>query len=99
LACTASIEFVDAIIIGDLYISVAEQIIKFRIDETGAVFESEAVIMADNGHIPSTPAGKRKFVFDRPFLVYLIERGADQPYFAAWIENEEFMEPAPRERR
>ena len=56
------------------------------------MLESEAVIMGDNGHIPSMPAGKRKFVFDRPFLIYLIERGADQPYFAAWIENTEFMD-------
>ncbi len=86
-------EIVSAITIGtDLYVSVAEQIIKFRIDETGAVLESEAVIMVDNGHTPSMPAGTRKFIFDRPFLIYLIERGADQPYFAAWIENTEFMD-------
>ncbi len=55
--------------------------------------ESEAVIVGDNGHTPQIPAGKRKFVFDRPFLICLTEREADQPYFAAWIENAELMEP------
>ena len=76
---------------GDLYLSLAMQVIKFRLDHTGAVLESEAVIGADNGHEPQMPAGKRRFIFDRPFLIYLIERDADQPYFAAWIENAEFM--------
>ena len=80
----------------DLFISGAKQIIKFQIDETGAVIESEAAIVADNGHSPHFPAGRRKFIFDRPFLIYLIERDADQPYFAAWIENTEFMEPVVR---
>jgi hypothetical protein len=88
-------EIVDLTIFGtDLFISGAWQIIKFQIDETGAVIESEAAIVADNGHTPRFPAGQRKFIFDRPFLIYLIERDADQPYFAAWIENTEFMEPA-----
>jgi hypothetical protein len=73
----------------DLWVSRAIQIIKFRIDETGAVLESEAVMHFDFG----APAGHREFVFDRPFLIYLIERTADQPYFAAWIENTELMEP------
>ena len=69
------------------------QVIKFQLNETGALLESEAVVVGDNGHVPHTPAGKRKFTFDRPFLIYLIERDADQPYFAAWIENTELMEP------
>jgi len=87
-------EIIDLDILGaDLFISVAAQVIKFQLNETGALLESEAVIIGDNGHTPHTPAGKRKFIFDRPFLIYLIERDADQPYFAAWIENTELMEP------
>ena len=81
-------------IVGSLLeITGAVQIIKFRLDETGAVLESEAAIVGDNGHEPTIPAGQRKFIFDRPFLIYLIERQADQPYFAAWIENAELMTP------
>jgi Protein of unknown function (DUF1559) len=87
-------EIVGADIIGtDLYVGGAWQIVKFHLDENGAVLESEAVIMGDNGHTPMTPAGHRKFIFDRPFLIYLIERNADQPYFATWIANSELMVP------
>jgi|GEM_PF-686690 len=86
-------ELVPREIVGtSLYISIAKQIIKFRIDETGAVLESESVIVGDNGHTPRFPAGQRKFIFNRPFLIYLIERDAEEPYFAAWIENPELME-------
>ena len=28
--------------------------------------------------------------------ILLIERDADQPYFAAWLENTELMEPVAR---
>jgi hypothetical protein len=77
----------------DQYIVGAWQIIKFHLDETGAVLESEARIVTDFG---GPPAGRRKFIFDRPFLIYLIERDADQPYFAAWIANSELMVPSPK---
>jgi hypothetical protein len=75
----------------DLYIASALQVIRFRLDEAGARLESEATIEFDDGH-PDTPAGKRQFILDRPFLIYLIERQADQPYFAAWIANTELLE-------
>lgn len=88
-------EFTPRGVIGtDLYVSVAIQAIRFRLNESGALLESEVAIAADDG-LPYTPAGQRKFVFDRPFLIYLIEHDADQPYFAAWIANTELMEPAP----
>jgi hypothetical protein len=32
----------------------------------------------------------RKFIFDRPFLVYLKQEGKP-PYFAAWVANTEIM--------
>ncbi|MBS0265806.1 MAG: DUF1559 domain-containing protein [Planctomycetes bacterium] len=80
----------------DLYVSQARQIIKFELSENGAVLESEALMLGDNGHIPETPAGKRKFIFDKPFLIYLIERDADQAYFAVWNENTELMTPLSR---
>ncbi|MSR56930.1 MAG: DUF1559 domain-containing protein [Planctomycetaceae bacterium] len=69
----------------------AAQVIQFRLDETGAELVSEVEIIGENGHTPSKP-GKRRFIFDRPFLIYLIQKDADQPYFAAWIENAELME-------
>lgn len=76
----------------DLHISQALQVIQFQLNESGARLESEALILGDNGHIPQYPAGKRSFRLDRPFLLYLNEVGADQPYFAMWIGNSELMQ-------
>ena len=77
----------------NLHISSALQVIKFRLDETGLIVESEAVNIFDDEPSPASRPGKRRFVFDRPFLIYLSERNADQPYFAAWIENAALMTP------
>ena len=73
-----------------LFVGGAPQIVRFRLDESGAYLESEAAIIGEFGdsglvHRP------RKLVFDRPFLIYLRESPAERPYFAAWIENAEFM--------
>ncbi len=35
----------------------------------------------------------RRLVFDKPFLLYMKEKGAKNPYFAIWIENAELMSP------
>jgi hypothetical protein len=75
------------------YIRDALQLVRFRLDETGAVLISEALIVGENGY-QHDPEKERDFVFDRPFLIFLIEPKAAQPYFAAWIENSELMEPA-----
>jgi hypothetical protein len=92
-------EIINREIVGTLlHVSEARQTIQFALDETGAVLESEAIIIGEDGIVPPrrSPVGSRKFVFNRPFLVYLIEHGADRPYFAAWIENTEFMETIGR---
>ncbi|MBI3863479.1 MAG: hypothetical protein HY290_16430 [Planctomycetia bacterium] len=81
-----------------MHVGEALQTVKFGLDETGALLESEAVLIADNGGggAHHSPVGHRKFIFDRPFLIYLIERDADQPYFAAWIETAELLVPMAR---
>jgi hypothetical protein len=30
-------------------------------------------------------------VFDRPFLVYMQKRGAEQPFFVMWVDNAELL--------
>jgi hypothetical protein len=54
--------------------------------ERGAVLESSATILA----APSG-GGMPRYIFDRPFLLALIEEGADQPYFLVWIANDELL--------
>lgn len=66
----------------------AKQQIRFRLDETGAKLKSEAL-----GFIFSGPP--RDFTFDRPFLIMLLRKGANQPYFALWVGNTELLVKAP----
>ncbi|MHB1456233.1 MAG: hypothetical protein ACYC0V_04895 [Armatimonadota bacterium] len=67
-------------------IEIALQSIRFRLDETGAVLKSEAMMVAS---ITQT-----NLVFDRPFLVLLERDGAKNPYFALWVGNTELLLPA-----
>jgi hypothetical protein len=68
----------------------ARQLIRFQLDESGAILESEADIMTtvDGDEPPPEP---RRFVFDRPFLICLQQRQAKQPYFVMWVENAEVL--------
>ncbi len=66
---------------------------KFRLDETGARLESFSGITMTQvlGDAPEYPS----YVFDRPFLVALIEKGATRPYFLLWIGNADLLVKAP----
>jgi prepilin-type processing-associated H-X9-DG protein len=70
----------------------ANQSVRFLLNESGARLESEAAIAVENGHEPPPPPPPRNFVLDRPFLIYLKERTAEQPYLAIWVANAELME-------
>ena len=65
----------------------AVQNILFRLDQKGAVLRSEARARAALGN-GSTP---KRLILDKPFLLYLKEKGGEYPYFAIWIENAELM--------
>ncbi|GAK61656.1 hypothetical protein U27_01557 [Candidatus Vecturithrix granuli] len=66
-------------------LSLVEQRIQFRLDETGAVLESKAVFVS------AMPP--RKFVFDKPFLLMLIRQDASTPYFVLWVNNADILAP------
>ncbi|MBN1361660.1 MAG: hypothetical protein JW993_13770 [Sedimentisphaerales bacterium] len=65
----------------------ARQAIEFRLDRSGAMLESEALI--------AMSAAGENFLFDRPFLVYMKKRGADQPFFVMWVDNAELLTRQP----
>ncbi len=67
------------------FFALAEQSINFEIDNLGARAGSEAKIVLKKG--PSA----RRMVIDGPFLIYLKEYGAEQPYLAAWIDNTAYL--------
>lgn len=63
----------------------ARQRIRFVLDREGTSLTSEGYtgIFGDINF--------RDFLFDDPFLVLLMRRGADVPYFALWIVNSELL--------
>ena len=68
-----------------LFILKAGQSIRFRLDRSGATVTSEA---------QTYPAAiPREFIVDRPFLIVIKRRSAEQPYFVAWIDNAELLVP------
>ncbi len=68
-------------------LALAAQQVRFKLDESGAVLESEAAAVLFGGR------SMRDFSFLRPFLVMLLRKGADQPYFALWVGNDELLVP------
>ena len=66
-----------------LVIARAEQLVRFQLNEKGAVLKSEAVeVMTMGIMVP-----RHKLVFDKPFLILLKQKGSPRPYFALWVGN------------
>jgi len=59
---------------------------RFRLDETGARLESYAYMVARE-------SVDRAFLFDHPFLLALVQKGATRPYLLLWIGNDELLTP------
>ena len=66
----------------------ARQRIRFLFDKEGAELESEAVVVLFGD------MGVRNFPFTSPFLVLLMRREAQSPYFVLWVGNSELLVPA-----
>jgi hypothetical protein len=64
-------------------LDVAQQDILFRLDRSGAELKSESKMLCSP--IPTY------FVLDRPYLIFLRQRGAQAPYFAMWVDNSELL--------
>lgn len=68
----------------DYRIAEAKQEMAFVLDERGAIVESSSFLRASKG------IGKH-LLFNKPFLLYIKEKGSEYPYFAMWIDNSELM--------
>lgn len=66
-------------------ISVALQDIQFRLDRSGAELSSEA-------HQYWASAGLGHYICDRPFLLYIKQRGSKIPFFVMWVDNAELLQ-------
>ncbi len=67
------------------YIERALQRIKFQLDEGGATLVSTATVTIIKGIPP------RQFIFNKPFLVVLKQKGCAHPFFAMWVANPELL--------
>ena len=61
----------------------AMQAIQFRLNRSGAAVEGESLVAVE--------AIPRHFEFNRPFLVYMMKRGANRPFFVMWVDNAELL--------
>lgn len=64
----------------------------FKLDESGAIIESEAEIEVAVEEIEEIEKPKpKKMIFDKPFLILLKRTDAKNPYFGLWTTNTELM--------
>ena len=79
-------------------ILLAQQDTEFRLDRGGMKLRSESRIFCASAL--ATVMENWDFRVDRPFLLCIRKRGAQQPYFVMWIDNAELLqkwtEPAAR---
>jgi hypothetical protein len=71
----------------------AEQLTRFQLHEKGARVRVEVSIKAAFGGPP--PSIPRKFIYDRPFFVFLWRDNAEWPYFGAWIGDTSALKAFP----
>ena len=75
-------------------IVMATQVIRFKLDETGAKLKSEAAIVT----LGVVEASTSQLIFDKPFLVIMERQGLPHPYFALWVDNPELLVPFVTEK-
>jgi hypothetical protein len=74
----------------DLWVLQASQRIYFDLNEEGVTLESEAAMTFGCSAQPP-PRPRHIMIFDKPFLIIMRRAGANQPYFATWIDNAELL--------
>jgi hypothetical protein len=62
------------------------QKIDFRLDRSGATIESSSILVAAKSAEP-----RSSFIFNRPFLIVMKKRGAQNPFFVMWVDNAELL--------
>jgi hypothetical protein len=75
----------------NLQVSAVKQLVRFQLNEKGAILKSEAVI-AMVGAMAS-PSKPYLMIFDSPFLILMKRANSDRPYFALWVGNASLLVP------
>ncbi len=71
----------------------AAQLVKFKMNHREAKVIAEAILGADWSDGDDDEPRGVGFLFDRPYLIVLKRRGAEQPFFVMWVDNTELMQP------
>ena len=85
-------EFTNKITKATSRIRSARQLVMMNLNESGAELKASVFMGLDNGHY-NLNVGQRTFIFDKPFMIMMQEYEQQNPYFAAWIANTDFMLP------
>ncbi|HEY0256685.1 MAG TPA: hypothetical protein VGC39_04510 [Candidatus Methylacidiphilales bacterium] len=79
----------------NLVTSEVKQLIRFQLNEKGAVLKSEAAMtMVGSAVQMIPPPPPYQLIFDKPFLILMKQAKSDQPYFTMWIGNASLLIPA-----
>jgi hypothetical protein len=76
-----------------LVLAKAEQLVRFQLNEKGAVLKSEAVMVMGPGAAPLR-IDWHIMIFNKPFLILMKRADSPQPYFAMWVGNASLLIPA-----
>jgi hypothetical protein len=78
----------------NLMTSSVKQLVRFQLNEKGAVLKSEAVVAMAGAMMNETPPKVHRMIFDRPFLILMKRTDSTRPYFAMWVGNASLLMPA-----
>lgn len=76
-----------------LVVAKAEQLVRFQLNEKGAILKSEAV----SAMCALAIRERYRMIFDKPFLILLKEKESPRPYFALWVGNATLLVPAKKQ--
>lgn len=77
----------------NLVIKSVQQLVRFQLNENGAILKSEAEMAMVATAIQAHPK-IHALVFDRPFLIVMKRANSPRAYFALWVGNASLLVPA-----
>lgn len=75
----------------NVIITQALQTIKFKMDNKGGTLKSEAAIAVMRTALAPMHEKPRYFFFDKPFVIFLIEKGKEAPYYAMVVDDTKYL--------
>lgn len=70
-----------------------KQLIRFQLNENGAILKSEAVVAMAASAVFAKPE-PHYMIFDKPFLILMKRSDSAKPYFSLWVGNASLLVPA-----